>query len=294
MEVFKMMKTKKFLMLSVIVAILFTVANLAMGWTATDPGYDLEYARSDRDVLPQFVAGNTPLTVDGYMVFKQDYDEDGFKLNGETDPVLFTLYPDPMDSEQMLKVWLAYHEGDGKTYVYRWESVGIEVYNFMVKGGENFLVYSYDGTFTWDGHLISPRVGNEDRNIADISHIDIVFRPIPDETEPSETVTEPSETVTEPSETVTESTGPSDETVTETSESVTETTGPADETITDTNLTDESVPLASTTPAGTTIEDEEIPQTGENSNGLLIGLILLGLAGSLTYVMRRSQKQKSK
>lgn len=282
-----MMKTKKLLMLSVIVAIMFTLANLTMGWTVSDPGYDLEYARSDRGVLPQFVAGNTPLTVDGYMVFKQNYDENGFKLNGETDPVLFTLYPNPMDSEQMLKVWLAYHEGDGKTYVYRWESVGIEVYNFMVKGGENFLVYNYDGSFIWDGHLISPLVGNENQNVADISHIDIVFRPIPDETEPSETVTEPSETVTE-------TTGPSDETVTETSESVTETTGPADETVTDTNLTDESVPLASTSPAATTIADEEIPQTGESSNGLLIGLILFGLAGSLTYVMRRSQKQKSK
>ena len=289
-----MMKTKKLLMLSVIVAILFTLANLAMGWTATDPGYDLEYARSDRGVLPEFVTGNTPQSVDGYMVFKQNYDEDGFKLNGETDPVLFTFYLDdldPMDSEQILKVWLAYHEGDGKTYVYRWESEGIEVYNFMVKGGENFLVYSYDGSFTWDGHLISPRVGIEDQNIADISHIDIVFKPISEETEPSETETEPSETQTE-------TTGPEDETVTETSASQTETTGPADETVTETSqtesLTDESIPLASTTPAGTTIADEEIPQTGESGNGLIIGLILLGLASSLTYVMHRSQKQKNK
>ncbi len=260
-------RTKKFLVLIIAVAIVFTLVNLVTGWTAVDPGYDLEFARSDRGILPEFVEGNTPGTVDGLIVFKQDYGSGGFHLNGETEPVLFTFYPDPEDNTKVFRVWLAYHEGDGKTYVYRWETDNIAVHYFMVKGGENFFVYTYNETFDYDGHLISPRVGVNDQNIADISHIDLVFEPAPEET----TTTEATTTTT----------GPEDETVTETTttEATTTTTEPEDETQTQTTAT-------------TTILDEEIPQTGESGNdGLLIGLILLGLAGSLTILLHRSQKK---
>ena len=46
-----------------------------------------------------------------------------------------------------------------------------------------------------------------------------------------------------------------------------------------------------TTIAGTTIEDPEIPQTGETNQSVLIGAILLALAASLFYILRRRQRQ---
>jgi LPXTG-motif cell wall-anchored protein len=91
-----------------------------------------------------------------------------------------------------------------------------------------------------------------------------------------------------------ETTQPEETTTGETSEvaetTVEETTAEAT-TSDDTNLTTESVPIASaTTSTVAEITTGEIPQTGERApsgNALIIGLILLALAGSLALVLHR-------
>jgi LPXTG-motif cell wall-anchored protein len=89
-------------------------------------------------------------------------------------------------------------------------------------------------------------------------------------------------------------------TVTETTTTVEETTSTVEETtVTETTveITTGSIPLSSTSTveeSSITMTTDDIPKTGETGNGnaLVIGLILLALAGGLTYIVYRSRTAK--
>lgn len=117
------------------------------------------------------------------------------------------------------------------------------------------------------------------------SSIELTTESVPLQSETTILVTtQPSET------TILVTTQPSGETVTETTPVMTTvvpttllTTQPAGETVVE------------TTTVVVTMTDPDIPQTGENGsgNGLLIGLVMLLMAGALTAVVYRSQKVKA-
>ncbi len=58
-----------------------------------------------------------------------------------------------------------------------------------------------------------------------------------------------------------------------------------------TTPTSSDTTAATTAPEGTTANENELPQTGESSNAWFIGLILLGLAGSLVILLRRTRSR---
>ncbi len=169
-----MLRIKKLLVLVVIISIIFTLASVMSAWTTSDPGYSLEYARSNDNVLPEYVdEPNTPDSMTGFSFFKQNYNEDGFVLGStENGPVKFTFNVNPSDPSQKVEVWLA-KDSEGVVYIYRWDAINISIYYFMAKGGSNYLVYTYDGTNNSDGHLYSPKNNN---SIANLSHFTIFYK----------------------------------------------------------------------------------------------------------------------
>ena len=293
------MKTRKMIVLPSLILVLFLFASVAAAWTTSDPGYSLEYARSERGVLPEFVAGNTPDTVAGFTVFKQDYNENGFVLSSGTDPELFTFVLDATAPAQVLRVWLSRDE-NGVIHVYRWESDNIAVKFFFVKGGPNYLVYTYPNGYDYDQRLYSPKVGVDQTNIADISHITIVYTAMPDETTVGETTTI-GETTTAGETTTLGETTTAGETTTlgETSETLV-LTDPSVPQVEPTTSQSESaatvttVNLTTTTMSGTTaIDDEALPQTGETGQGVLIGAVILALAAGLFAILHHQKKQSN-
>jgi len=285
-----MLRIKKFAMAAVVVAVLFTLVPLVASWTASDPGYSLEYARSDRGILPIYVEGNTPATVNGQIVFKQEYGMGDFQLAPGSDPVKFTFHVNPLDQDQILEVWLAF-DVNGVVYVKNWASFGVVVQDFIMKGGPGFLVYTYNGAFNDDGHLYTPRVGVNDQNIAGISHIDLIFNPAPEET--SESSSETSASVSETSASSSETSASSSETSASASQATASSSGTsASVSQTSASQTQTTPPLAETISETTEIPDEEIPQSGESGTSTIIGLSLLGLAGGLTMVLRRGRARE--
>ncbi|MEA4888385.1 MAG: LPXTG cell wall anchor domain-containing protein [Clostridiaceae bacterium] len=321
-----MKKSKRFLIITTLVLVLFTFTGIAVAWTAppfptTDPGYPLTYAISDRGVVPQYVNDNTPQYVTGYSVFKVNNNEEGSYLSGDntTSGKLFTFYVNPLDNTEVLKVWLGI-DGDGKSYIKKWQSANIAIKYFMVKGGDGFLLYTYSGDWTYDGHLYTPKKGQQQLNVTGISHITIAYTPDHEPsdsistqtsqgTEPSDTQgTEPSDTQgTEPSDTQATEPSGSESTAsqaTESSQTVESSVGESTAAETTYIFTENTIPLVEPTTSVTTpsssagattstlsettkIKDDEIPQTGETNQGVVIGAILVALGASLMLILRR-------
>jgi LPXTG-motif cell wall-anchored protein len=265
-----MKKSRKILFLTTLVLSLFVFASVAMAWTWTpsDPGYDFSYATSGRGIVPVYVEGNTPGSQTGYSSFKRDLNDDADFMFAGDGPTVYTFQLNAVEPYQVLKVTLV--KSGGAIIIDRWEAENIVIDAFLSKGGTNFFAYIYTGTgFMWDTGLYSPKMSG---NNTDLSHFTIFYKPsTPNETDPTTSETDPTTTDTDP------------------------TTTDTDPTTTDTDptLTDPSTPLVSTGTIETnpTLTDPDIPQTGEsgNNNGVLIGVILLALAGSLALVFRRRQ-----
>ena len=282
-----MKKFKTLIVYTVIISILLTITALVAAVQLPGELYDYDYAvSSPGNIRPTLtVHDNTPLSMIGYMAFKQENGVGGFNT-GAIGAYEFDLIPDG----SKIKIWLDV-DADGKIFVSKWEAVGIEVMFFMMKGSDDYFTYAYDGSLMTDGHLYTPKTGEGYKNVSGISHITIFYREPTEETTSLET--------TASSETTSKVTTASSETTSLV------TTAPSEATITNAtttviNMTTGSLPLASvtttqpvvtTTAPQTTLTNPNIPQTGENgsSSGLAIGLILLLMAAGLTVVVYRSK-----
>lgn len=321
------MKTKyrNLLILGVILVSLFAFNVVAAAWTPVNPPpYDLEFTRSDRNILPELVEGNTPLMTPGLVSFKRDYGMNGFTL-GDDDSKWFDFIVDPEDLTKVFRVQIG--KGDlGKIHILKWEAINLVVEHVLVKGGDYYFAYNYPEPFADDMHLVSPRTGANFQNIADISHFTVIFTDVPDETEATTTTEATTEVTVGTTEATTEATVETTEATTgvtvETTEATSEvtdetkeaTTGLTDETTEATteatdettasstiDIQDETLPLASATTATTAatettqntivIDDEELPQTGESAAPVVVGMVLLAMAGSLFYILRRVRNQ---
>jgi LPXTG-motif cell wall-anchored protein len=258
-----MNKTKKIMILAVALSMLLSVAALASNELAAPIKADVDphaWAISDRGVVPTFTAGNNDEnTYDSDFYFKKDS-----PMSGET---MFDL-----GMGRSLTVTIG-NDTYGES-ITSWVAVGIKVNYFVVKGGDNFYTYNYMMLMHMDDGSLYPPINSGGQNPA-ISHFSIYYDP--DETEET-TETTPAVTTQPSGETVTETT------IELTTESVplqSETTQPMNETVVETTTI--------------TMTDPDIPQTGETGagNGLLIGLILMVMAGGLTTVIWRSKLIKN-
>jgi LPXTG-motif cell wall-anchored protein len=263
-----MIKTRKILIMVVIVTVLLSVAAIAMPQVTvplTAETHPNAWATSDRMITPEYSGGNNDESTFASTYFHK---EDSPAVGSGT-------YP--LGEGRSLTVVIG--EGPHGPCVTSWTAVGIKVMYFVVKGGPGFFAYDYRPTdFMDDGHLYPPI--NDGTQHPEISHFSIYYEP--DEPEETTTIELTTESLPLESETTErETTQPSGETVTETTLPMTtaeETTQPSGETISETTT------IILTTP--------DIPQTGESGSGndLLIGLVLLLMAGGLTLVVLRSKK----
>ncbi len=262
---------RKVLIMFVVVSVALAVAFVAA--PVQPASAEAPYDQSDAGIMPVYHAGNTMSKL-GYMDYKiewEDLNQPGYKkFEGGTLPA--GAYIEVTIGEKDVPTYGV------KDYVVTWTASGIEVYFVDVKGGDGYNEYVYVSPMMTDGNLWPPL--NNGGQISGISHITFYFMV------PEETTTEPEETTTEPLEsTVTETT------IELTTESIPltspTTTEPEETTMTEMTTTETMI----------TLTTESIPQTGEggsqgSGNGLLIGIILLVMAGGLTYVVYRNRPVK--
>lgn len=280
-----MSKTRKFLIIMVTLAMVLSLAAVVSNELSAVKAIEHPYAwaMSDRGIYPTLTAGNNDENT-----YVTDYYE-------KIEPPVTGTMTYPLGTDMSLTVTIGTDTyGESIT---SWVAVGITVEYFIVKAGTDFFTYEYVGTgFDDDGSLYPP-INNGDEHPA-ISHYAIYY-----------SIDDPEETTT----TVEETTTTAEETTTTETQEVTTTT-PQDETVTETTttiiLTETSIPLVSTeetttqevttTPQDETVTEtttiilttNDIPKTGEtgSGNGLVIGLIMLLLAGGLTVVLYRSRQ----
>ena len=277
-----MNKTKNLLILTVILSMVLSVAVLALNGLSA-PINAIEdphaWAVSDRGIIPSLTSGNNDATTyPSDFYFKEDFPVSGLMV-----------YDLGMGRSLSITIGNDTH-GESIT---SWVAVGINIKYFVVKAGTDFFTYNYAMLSHMDDGSLYPPLNPAGQNPA-ISHFSVYYDAETEET------TETSIDLT------TESIPLQSETT------MVETTEPSGETVTETTieLTTESIPLqsettmvATTQPSGETVvetttimmTDPDIPQTGEtgSGNGLLIGLVLLIMAGGLTAVIYRSQKVKA-
>lgn len=311
-----MKNLKKLIVFLVIISILMTVVALvsaASGGVPGKPGETfaplalettaapvcVDYAITTIEfITPSFHAGNIQAsdmpTFSSLYIAGADLQNDGNVDSWITYPL----------GSGWLKIMIG-KNADGKYFVKEWQSSGITVRFFCMKGSNDYFQYDYDGTVTTDKNLWTPRTQPTNCNspISGISHIIVFYK---ETTETSEATTTTQATTTTAATTTTEATTTTTATTTtEATTTETSATIPSEATVTNPTTTlmtfpSNSIPLvsvttATTTGANTTLTNPNIPQTGEgdSGNGLLIGLILLALAGALTVVVYRSKSVKA-
>lgn len=314
------MKTfKKMIVFLVIISILMTVVALvsaASGGVPGKPGETfaplalettaapvcVDYAITTIEfITPSFHAGNIQAsdmpTFSSLYIAGADLQNDGNVDSWITYPL----------GSGWLKIMIG-KNADGKYFVKEWQSSGITVRFFCMKGSNDYFQYDYDGTVTTDKNLWTPRTQPTNCNspISGISHIIVFYKETTETSEATTTTTTTQATTTTAATTTTEATTTTTATTTtEATTTETSATIPSEATVTNPTTTlmtfpSNSIPLvsvttATTTGANTTLTNPNIPQTGEgdSGNGLLIGLILLALAGALTVVVYRSKSVKA-
>ena len=276
-----MNKMRKFLILTVVLSMVLSIAALAFDELSVSIRADVDphaWAVSDRGVVPNLTSGNNDEnSYPSDFYFKEDNPMSGL-----------TVYD--LGMGRSLSVTIG-NDTYGES-ITSWVAVGIKVKYFVVKAGTDFFTYNYAMLPHMDDGSLYPPLNPGGQHPA-ISHFSIYYDP-----ETEETTEETTETTIEMT---TESIPLQSETT------MMETTQPSGETVTETTieLTTESIPLQSETtePSGETVVETttivlttiDIPQTGESGsgNGLLIGLVLLVMAGGLTAVIYRSKKVKA-
>lgn len=283
---------RKMMVFVVIISIVLTLFALVSA--APLPPYTGFDATSDAGIVPFYTEGNdNALSFTGLTKFSPTFE---FGTSGVPKTGTHEFVIDAAKGQKLIITLATDSNLGGAQFISKWEAVNIEIYYFIVKGGDGFLTYVYDGSLLTDGRLFPPLNNGGEHPI--ISHISIYYKPTTTESSSSVTTTTTSQATT--TTTTTEAT-----TTTTASEATTSTTTPSEATVTNPTttlmtFTTDSIPLVSvttvtTTAPLTTLTNPNVPQTGEgdSGNGLLIGLILLALAGALTVVVYRSKSVKA-
>ena len=166
------------------------------------------------------------------------------------------------------------------------QATGILVYQIFLKGGEHYRIYSFlpDGV-TEANDLVCPL--NHGGNIPQISHYGLIEVGIPTETTTTGTTTGTTAGTTTTGTTTTGTTTTGTTTTTATSTTA-ETTTITTTTTAGTTSTQPSQNTVTETTNTTPTTTSEIPTTGEIGNsGPIIGIILLGLATALYFILHK-------
>ena len=331
---------KKMVVFVVIISIVLTMYALVSAVTPPPTPYTEFNATSTAGIVPFYTEKNDSSGLyTGCLYFKPDF---GFGSDAAPKTGAYTFIINNSNPLKIQKLIITVAKSSGAHYISKWEAVNISLCYFIVKGGDGFLTYAYNGSRLTDGSLFPPL--NNGGNHPTISHISIFYKNTTTESSEttasssettasittasittasittttassSETTASSSETTASSSETTasittaSETTASSSGTTASSSESSASSSIPSEATVSNATttliqLTSESDPLASvttttinvtTTGPNTTLTNPNIPLTGENgsANGLLIGLILLALAGALTVVIYRRKSVKA-
>ena len=289
------MQKIRFLLISIVIFSVLLVSAAMVSAESAAP-YDLDYAHSEAGIAPVLtVAANTPKlnSVPGLAGFKCDDGENSFDSSAPG------TYVFNLGGSAFLTVILSADAG-GNIFIEKWESTGVVIRRFLVKGGNGYLTYTYDGSLTSDSNLYSPMTGTDYKNVSGISHISVFY--IVESASASENETGETQLLGDfVSDSVT-----TDPTADSSQNSTGETSAA--------NLAEDDLPLVSqptdafadstneaspTTVNQTTINQttvnltgEAIPRTGETDagTGFVIGFVLMVMAAGLGLIVLRNKR----